>query len=69
MRVGQGKWRVFPFWYTVLALSEMDFPEARAELDYVAPVLERTAKRRPASSVYGKRRHAIACRVLEQKGR
>src|SRR5215471_16779948 len=39
MRAGQGKWRVFPFWYTVLALSEMDLPEARAELDYAAPAL------------------------------
>jgi hypothetical protein len=65
VRAGQGKWRVFPFWYTVLALSEMDLPEARAELDYVAPVLERMAKRRPPSSVHGKRRHALACRVLE----
>ena len=67
MRAGQGKWRVFPFWYTVLALSEMDLPEARAELDYAAPVLEGAAKRRPPSSIYGKRRHARACRVLEQR--
>jgi hypothetical protein len=46
----------------------MDLPEARAELNYVAPVLERTAQRRPPPSLYGKRRHALACRVLEQKG-
>lgn len=69
MRAGQGKWRVFPFWYTVLALSEMDLPEARAELEYVAAVLEGTARRNPPSSVHGKRRHALACRVLEQKVR
>jgi hypothetical protein len=67
MRAGQGKWRVFPFWYTVLALSEMDLPEARAELDYAAPVLESMAKRSPSSSVHGKRRHALAQRVLEQR--
>jgi hypothetical protein len=67
MRAGQGKWRVFPFWYTVLALSEMDFAEARAELDYAAPLLEGTAKRQPPSSVHGQRRHALACRVLEQR--
>ena len=63
-RAGEGKWRVFPFWYTVLALTEMDLPEARQELAYVAPVLERTAKRALPSSVQGRRRHALACRAL-----
>lgn len=68
MRTGQGKWRVFPFWYTVLALSEMDLPEARAELAYAAPVLEGAARRKP-SSAHGQRRHALALRILEQQGR
>jgi hypothetical protein len=63
-RAGEAKWRVFPFWYTVLALSEMDFPEARMELAYVAPALERMAKRAPPSSVHGKRRHELARRAL-----
>ena len=63
-RAGEGKWRVFPFWYTVLALSEMDVPEARKELEYAAPVLERTAQRPPAKGVYAKRRHALAARVV-----
>jgi hypothetical protein len=63
-RTGDGKWRVFPFWYTVLALSEMDFAEARKELAYVAPVLERTVQRPLPSSVHGRRRHELARRVL-----
>lgn len=63
-RAGQGKWRVFPFWYTVLALSEMDVPEARTELKYVAPVLERAAQRAAPSSLHGKRRHELARRAL-----
>jgi hypothetical protein len=63
-RAGQGRWRVFPFWYTVLALTEMDVPEAREELEYVAPVLERTAQRALPSSVHGKRRHELARRAL-----
>lgn len=63
-RAGDGKWRVFPFWYTVLALSDMDLPEARKELAYAAPVLERTAKRAPAAGTYGKRRHGLATRVM-----
>ena len=63
-RAGEGKWRVFPFWYTVLALTEMDVPEARAELTYVAPVLERTAQRAVPTSLHGKRRHELARRAL-----
>lgn len=63
-RAGDGKWRVFPFWYTVLALSEMDLGEARTELKYVAPTLERTARRAVPASVHGKRRHELACRAL-----
>jgi hypothetical protein len=63
-RAGQGKWRVFPFWYTVLALTEMDLREAREELEYVAPVLERTAQRAPPSSRVGRRRQELARRSL-----
>ncbi|MGC4088138.1 MAG: hypothetical protein QM756_09605 [Polyangiaceae bacterium] len=58
------KWRVFPFWYTVLALSEMKLRAARAELEFVAPTLERAAKRRVPSDVYGIRRRALASRAL-----
>jgi hypothetical protein len=36
MRDGDHQWRRFPFWYTVLALSEMGSSEARAELKYAA---------------------------------
>lgn len=63
-RIGEGEWRVFPFWYTVLALTEMDFAEARAEIKYVAPVLERAAKRTPRSGGYPQRRRAVAQRAL-----
>ena len=30
-----------PFWYTVLALSEMEIDEAKAELKYAAPARRR----------------------------
>jgi hypothetical protein len=63
-RAGEGKWRVFPFWYTVLALVEIDLPEARAELKYAAPVLERTAARTIPSSIHGRRRQELARRAL-----
>jgi hypothetical protein len=64
-RTGLGKWRRFPFWYTVLALAEMDLPESRKELAYVAPVLERMVQRATPSNVYGKRRHELARRALK----
>jgi hypothetical protein len=63
-RDGQQGWRRFPFWYTVLALSEMDMPDAKAELKYAAPALERAATRPAASAVYPRRRQELAARVL-----
>jgi hypothetical protein len=58
-------WRKFPFWYTVLALSEMDSREAKAELKHAAPALERAAGRAMPSTVYSQRRRALAVRVLK----
>jgi hypothetical protein len=66
LRDGSGKWRKFPFWYTVLALSEMDLPEAAAELEYIAPALERALQRAPAKTSHAQRRHQLARRVLER---
>jgi hypothetical protein len=59
-------WRAFPFWYTVLALTEMSRPEARAELRYAAARLEAEATRSPGSTDYARRRNALARRALEQ---
>jgi hypothetical protein len=59
------QWSRFPFWYTVLALSEMDNAEARAELKYAAPALERAASRAVPSSVYARRRRELAVRTLD----
>jgi hypothetical protein len=64
MRKGQSAWSKFPFWYTVLALVDMDVPEATRELRYAAPVLERAAKRSPGASKYAQRRHEIADRAM-----
>jgi hypothetical protein len=65
MRDGAHRWRGFPFWYTVLALSEMDSAEARSELKYAAPALERAASRAVPSAVYARRRHELAVRTLD----
>lgn len=64
MRDAKHQWRKFPFWYTVLALSEMANAEARTELNYAAPVLERAASRAVPTAVYARRRHELAVRTL-----
>jgi hypothetical protein len=62
-RLPNGKWKRFPFWYTLLALGDMDLPAAREEIRHAAPVLERRAARSP-SGQFAERRRAIAERVL-----
>lgn len=57
-------WRKFPFWYTVLALSEMDTRESKAELKHAAPALERAARRTVESTTYARRRQELAIRTL-----
>ena len=64
-RTDTGRWRRYPFFYTVLALTEMDLPEAVDELRYAAPALERAARRRD-DDPYAIRRRALAARALER---
>jgi hypothetical protein len=66
MRDGEHQWRKFPFWYTVLALSEMDSAEARMELKYGAPALERTVRRAVPSALHARRRYELAIRALNR---
>jgi hypothetical protein len=63
-RDGKGGWRTYPFWYTVLALSDMTFSDADKELTYAEPLLRAAAARRPRPSVYAARRQQLAARVL-----
>jgi hypothetical protein len=65
-RSGDGEWRTFPFWYTVLALTEMDSIDARGELRYAARRLHAEAVRPPGSSIFARRRHEVARRALER---
>ena len=67
-RDGSGRWQRFPFFYTVLALSEIDTEPARNELRYVAPVLEAKLLRKPASAATSQRRRAVMRRALESLG-
>ncbi len=63
-RDGKGSWRRFPFYYTALALSEMDCPEAEEEKDYIKMRLESLVKRLSKASSFDPIRLALAERIL-----
>jgi hypothetical protein len=63
-RDGQGRWRRFPFYYTLLALSEIDLPQAIQERQYAAPACERYLRRATHDDTIGWRRQAIMQRNL-----
>ncbi len=64
MRLGDGKWRNFPFFYAIYTLSEVELELAHTELRYARPVMERYIKR-AQTDVYSKRKVAILTWVLE----
>jgi len=65
-RDGKGRWGRFPFYYTLLALSEIPRPIARAELEYALPGLENILKRDESGepSAYSIRRRKLVERIL-----
>jgi len=65
-RDGKGKWLRFPFYYSLLATSELDLPSAIEEMRYVSPVCERYLKSTHQEDVYTERRQILAEKVLEK---
>jgi len=63
-RQDNGRWRSFPFYYTLLALNEMDMPVAIGEMRHAALSLERLLGRIPKSDKIYQRRRTLAERVL-----
>jgi len=64
MRDGKGKWRRFPFYYTVLSLTGINLPEAKAELAYTKDSLLRMMRKSP-KNIYDRRKQIIAKMALE----
>ena len=60
----KGRWGHFPFYYALLALSEIGLPAAVEELRYAAPVCERSLKRSAKDDRYARRRRDLVERVL-----
>jgi hypothetical protein len=44
-RTSDGKWRSFPFYYTLLTLSEIDAPSAKAELRHASTIAKKLLSR------------------------
>ena len=65
-RSGKGRWGHWPFYYTLLALSECDVPAARKELQYAAPRCEQLVTRLDDRSQYSVRRKRLMERVLAE---
>jgi hypothetical protein len=63
-RDGRGRWRRFPFYYTLLALVEIPGRPAAAEISYASPVLERMLRRRGRGDRFDLRRRTLAERAL-----
>ena len=67
-RAGNGRWRVFPYYYTLFTLLDINLPEATDELRYAAPGCERFVKHTTKDDRIAQRRYAIAERVLARCG-
>lgn len=64
-RDGQGRWKRFPFFYTLLALLEIDLKAARDEVAYALPKCESYLGRKRGTGPIIRRRFAVAERVVE----
>ena len=65
-RDDRGRWRRFPFYYTLLALIEVPGRAADSEMRYAARGLERMLKRRARGDRFDARRRVVAERVLSR---
>jgi hypothetical protein len=65
-RDGKGKWTGFPFFYTLMMLSEVDDPLASQELLYAAPLCEKQNGQNISADPISRRRQAILARALSR---
>jgi hypothetical protein len=67
-RKGDGTWRRFPFFYTLLALCEAGTPNAKRELRYARPEIERKLKTLRRSGEFSLRKRELLTRIAEKQG-
>lgn len=63
-RDGTGRWRRFPFYYTLLVLSEIDLMSAKKEMQYASKIIECFLRRSPKNDTIDERRRLLAERIL-----
>jgi hypothetical protein len=63
-RNGEGEWRTFPFYQTLLTLLEIDLKPALEEMRYAVPSLEKKMPRLKRDNKFNLRRKAVVERVL-----
>jgi hypothetical protein len=66
LRDGKGRWKRFPFYYTLLILNEIELPAARKEMQYAAQAYKRLLKRGMKKDRISRRRHLLAERILQK---
>ena len=66
-RDGKGRWRRFPYHYTLLALSEIDLPAAREEICYAAKGVESALRRLIKNEMDDDNKYSWRLRVLFQR--
>jgi hypothetical protein len=60
-----GRWKRFPFYYTLQTLCELDMPAAREELRFAAKSCVRVLRKAEGGDVVEQRRRQIARAALE----
>lgn len=59
-----GKWGRFPFYYTLLALSEIDDEAALKEINYAMTACERALKRMNKTNMFSKRKRDLLLKIM-----
>lgn len=63
---GKGKWNGFPYYYTLLMLSEVDDPLAIQEFQYAAPLFQKQTGLLLSTDPILKRRQAILTQAFSR---
>lgn len=67
-RDGKGRWRRFPFYYTLLALNELEDKYANEEIHYASKACERLLNRKTKENNFSQRRQILLQKILEKIG-
>ncbi len=59
-----GKWGRFPFYYTLLALSEIDDESALKEINYAMTACERALKRMNTNNIFSRRKRELLLKIM-----